>query len=551
MRRIILAAVLFFLPLSQALAAHETLTVGLNQFPSTLHPNIDSMLAKSWIEGATRRDLTVYDADWKLICQLCTELPSFENGRALVEEHEDGTRTLASTYTIRPEAVWGDGEPVTTEDVLFTWRAMKDEEAGASNLELFKNDIADITALDEKSFTVHFDKLTCDVAGLNDFHILPAHLEEAVFKEGAADYRRRTLYDRAPDTPGLWNGPYLVTEVSQGSHVILERNPHWWGRRPHFDRITVKIIENSAGLPANLLSGDIDYIAGELGVTLDQGLAFQRGHGADWNIVFKEGLQYEHIDFNLDNPVLADVRVRRALLMGVDRASLSRSLFEGRQPVADGSISPLDAVYNSDVAAYEFDPSAAGALLDEAGWRLRGGKRVNASGETLSLSLVTTAGNAVREQVQAYLIAQWRRLGVEVRADNQPPRVMFAETLDHRLFPAMAMYAWYASPENIPRSTLHSGEIPSEANGWSGQNYPGYDNPEMDRALEDMETVCEAAPRQALWNRVQELYVDELPAMPLYWRADAYIMPKWLTGIRPTGHMYPSTLWIEEWGVAE
>src|SRR3546814_6733185 len=102
--------------------------------------------------------------------------------------------------------------------------------------------------------------------------------------------------------PGLYFGPYRITGVQPGASVTREPNPTWWGAKPHFERITVRTIENTAALEANLLSGEIDYIAGEDGISLDQALSFEKRHGEDYEVIFKPGLFYEHIDLMLDNP---------------------------------------------------------------------------------------------------------------------------------------------------------------------------------------------------------------------------------------------------------
>ena len=86
---------------------------------------------------------------------------------------------------------------------------------------------------------------------------------------------------------------------------------------------------------------------------------------------------------------------------------------------------------------------------------------------------MTTAGNRTRELVEQVLQSQWRKIGVDIRIKNEPARVLFGETVPHRRFD-LAMYAWISAPENVPRSTLHSSEIPSEANGFAGQNTPGF-----------------------------------------------------------------------------
>ncbi len=72
-----------------------------------------------------QRPFTAYDAGWQLICMLCTELPTIENGLAVIEKQADGSDGIALTYTIQPNATWGDGTPVTTDDVLFTYEVGK------------------------------------------------------------------------------------------------------------------------------------------------------------------------------------------------------------------------------------------------------------------------------------------------------------------------------------------------------------------------------------------------------------------------------------------
>lgn len=525
----------------------KTLTIGISQFPSTMHPSFDSMLAKTYIAAMARRPITVYDHDWKVTCLLCTGLPELEDGTARYETTLDGADGLAVDYTLDSDAVWGDGTPITTKDVLFTWNVGRNPQTGIDNFELYRRILA-IDAYDDHSFTLHWDRRTCDYKGINDFELLPAHIEQAVFEEDPATYRNRTTYDRQPATDGLWFGPYKISDISPGSSITLVRNTAWWGKKPYFDRIIVRTIENTAALVANVLSGDIDMIAGEGGITMDQALSFERRNGDDFNIVYKESLIYEHLDLMLGNPILQDLRVRQALLKGIDRQAISDKLFAGRQPVAHGSVNPLDSVYLDDVPKYPFDTEAADNLLAQAGWKLGDdGVRRNSNNERLSLVLQTTAGNKTRELVAQVLQNQWKEIGVDVTIKNEPARVLFGETISKRKFTGMAMFAWFSSPRNVPRTTLHSEMIPTEENAWAGQNYTGYADPEMDQILEDLELVCEPDKNQALWDRLQIKYAEDLPVLPLYYRADAFILPNWLKGLRPTGHQYPSTNWVEEW----
>lgn len=523
----------------------DELVIGITQFPATLHPNIESMLAKTYVLDMATRPITAYDADWKLVCMLCETLPTIENGLAKPEKVSGGGQGVALTYTLRADAKWADGTPVSTEDVLFTVDAGRHPLSGVSNSELYRR-ILKVEVKDKRTFTLHMERLTFDYNAINDLHLLPAHVERPRFDK-PAEYRNRTAYDQDTTNPGLYNGPYRITGVVQGSHIVLEPNPHWGGRKPAFKRIVVKTIENTAALEANLLSGGVDMIAGELGLPLDQAIAFEKRTGKAWNVIFKPGLVYEHIDLNLGAPALADKRVRQALMWALDREALNKQLFDGRQPVANSQVNPLDGVHADDIPKYRYDPARAALLLDQAGWRMSGNVRRNAEGQPLAFELDTTAGNRSRELVAQVLQAQWRKVGVDVRLKTEPPRVFFGDTVTRRKFPHMAMFAWYSAPESVPRTNLHSSMIPSEKNNWAGQNYPGYANPRMDELIDAIEVELDRPKRVALWRELQALYADELPALPLYFRADAFILPKALKGLVPTGHQDPSTLWVENW----
>ena len=360
--------------------------------------------------------------------------------------------------------------------------------------------------LDDKRFTMHLNRRTPEYNAAGGLFLLPEHLERPVFESAPAEYRHRTKYDTEPTNPGLYFGPYRVVEVAHGSHVTLARNPTWYGKRPYFDRIVVRAIERTTTLEANLLSGALDMIAGELGMQLDQAQVFERRHGDRFAVLYEHGLLYEHIDLNLANPVLADRRVRQALLYALDREALDRQLFAGQQPVALTFVHPMDGPWTDAVAHYPLDPARAAALLEAAGWRLADdGIRRNAAGEPL------------------------RR----------------------RAFEDMALYGIAATPEPVPRQTLHSSAIPSAENDFSGLNFPGFANAEVDRLIEALESELDPEARLPIWHRLPQIYAAELPVLPLFFRTNPYVLPRWLTGVRPTGHVTVTTNWVEGWARTE
>ncbi|HZY55569.1 MAG TPA: peptide ABC transporter substrate-binding protein [Reyranella sp.] len=546
-----LRRLLFFvcLVLATPAFAMDELVVGMSTAPGTLNPLLNSMLAGAFINSMTERPITVFGPDWKLVCLLCTELPTVENGHArIVDLPPDDKGVVKKGMEVDVELkpmTWGDGTPVTARDFQFTIDVGKHPQSGVPSVEDYRR-ILKVEIKDDRHFTLTKDRVTFDYNVL-DFFPLPAHIEKPIFDANPAEYRTRTTYDADPTNPGLAYGPYRVVEVVPGSRIALERNPHWTGKPPQFRRILLKFFENSSSLEANLLSGNVDYVPGESGLSFSQALAFEQRHGDKYNVVFKPSLAYAHIDVNLDNPLLGDVRVRRAILMAIDRKTVSDKLFAGKQPVADGNVNPLDPMYSSAARTYAYDPEQAKKLLDEAGFKeVAKGDRRNARGQRLSLVLDYASGSRTSDQITQVIQSELRQVGIELRLKAAPARIYFA-ALNKRKFDSLAFYSWITSPGSVPRTTLHSTEIPTAENGWSGQNYPGYRNPDMDKALDAAERELDPDKRRGFFADILRLYADDLPVLPMYFRTDSFVIPKQLTGIEPTGHQGCTSLWIENW----
>ena len=165
---------------------------------------------------------------------------------------------------------------------------------------------------------------------------------------------------------------------------------------------------------------------------------------------------------------------------------------------------------------------------------------------------MTTAGNRTRELIQQVAQGQWRQLGIETVIRNEPARVFFGETTTKRRFTGLALFAWISSPENVPRTTLHSQEIPSEANGWSGQNFTGYRNPRDRRA--PRRDRGRARPGEA-GRPLARAAASSTPKSCRRCRCSSAPTPtsgrNGSQGVAPTGHMAPVTLWVEHWRVGE
>ena len=200
---------------------------------------------------------------------------------------------------------------------------------------------------------------------------------------------------------------------------------------------------------------------------------------------------------------------------------------------------------------YKFDPAKARALLAEAGWKPgTDGVCRNAEGKKLSFEFIVGAGVKLRELMQEVIQNQWKAVCVETVLKRDPPRLLFGEELKRRTFTGVAMYTWLFEVESSPRQILGSNHIPRAENNWSGTNYMGWRNAIVDAGIRTVETELDPAKRQIAWSAMQREYASELPVLPLFFRVEGHMIPKWLKGYVPTGHndyaVYSGENWRSE-----
>ena len=321
---------------------------------------------------------------------------------------------------------------------------------------------------------------------------------------------RAAAYNRTPDQPGLWNGPYILTEFKANESVTFAPNPYWDGEKPAFKQVTVKLIPSSAALEANLLSGDID-IANGLG--FDQDTDLEKHYAGRFDVQMLPGTNVtNYVYLNIQTPILADKLVRQAIAMGIDKQTIVDRLFGGRAAVANSIIATADPNYDKNLKPWPYDPAGARASLAAAGYKPGSdGIMVRADGTRLSLDLIAGAGAATAGLVQQVVQSELKQIGIEAVAKAEPFRVLDGTTLPRRLYKGMVIEWESRAPGSLPLSTIGSAGIPSEANAFSGWNVTGYSNPHVDNLLKDALAELDPVKRQAMWNDIQATVMNDLP----------------------------------------
>jgi peptide/nickel transport system substrate-binding protein len=535
--------------------SNAELKIGISQEFENLNPIIMSMSASTYMSSLVNRQFVIMDEKSEWIPQLVKDIPTLDNGKAKIVTI-GGKKKLVTVWEILDNAKWGDGKPITCDDLKFTIEVGRNNNVSVPSRDAYEEINVDSDPKTPKKCTLTFEKVRYDYYSIVPTPV-PKHIEEPVFmkfKDKKEGYDQNSNYVKNPTNPALYNGPYVISDIKLGSHVAFKVNPLFYGTAPKIEKILVKLIPNTGTLEANLRSGTIDVIS-SLGLDFDQALALDKKVKAEnlpYSVNFVPGVTYEHIDVDLQNPILKDIKVRKALVFAINREELVNALFEGKQTAAIHNIAPLDPLYTNDpkkIALYPTSKREAGRLLDEAGWKMGADGFRSKAGKRLTVRFMTTAGNKMRETVQTLLQSQWKAVGIEVIIKNEPARVFFGETMRKRAFNGLALYAWTSTPDSTPKSTLHSSQIPTAKNSYSGQNTPGWSNPKTDKLCEEFEMEFKLNKRKELMAEILKEYTEDVPVIPLYYRSETAVIPKGFQNFRQSGNLYHNTNFAEGWSV--
>jgi peptide/nickel transport system substrate-binding protein len=244
------------------------------------------------------------------------------------------------------------------------------------------------------------------------------------------------------------------------------------------------------------------------------------------------------------------VRVRQAIALAIDRQALINTTLKGVASPALGDESPLSWAYNPALKAPARDINAAKSLLTAAGWVQGPDGYFSKNNRRLSFNLVTTAGNKQREEVAKLIAGQLKEAGIELVLYPVDVPVFFGDVLKNRRFET-AMYAWVAGVDPDNASLWNSRNIPSRSNDFEGQNYPGWRNPEVDKLTDQGARTVDLEARRQIYFRIQELIMQEVPVIPLYFRSniDAVrdVVVNYKPNPTPSGNLWNA--W--EWGMTK
>jgi peptide/nickel transport system substrate-binding protein len=470
-------------------------------------------------------------------------LPSVENGDvaiSTVDVYLDATGAITTTatqvitqvqqisvtYRWSRDLVWSDGVPLTAGDSLFAFELARRVNLGQeaqSKLALLQS----YEKLDDYTTRAVLKPDFTDPAFLTMFWTpLPRHVLEA------QDPATLRAGDFALMPVGY--GPYTVERRDQGS-LRLARNPHYKGPPGSLDSVRFVFRNDPELLRSSVAGGSLDMAVIDQPTAEILRKAREDSQAGSLTVQAVQSPVWEHFDFNLDVPALQDIRIRRAIAQAIDREAMVRELFDEYGKVLDSWIVPGQwaAAPPEQLTRYPFNPDEARRLLDEAGVVDSNGDGLRElGGQPLTLNLVTTQGSPLRLAAARRIVQDLAAIGIGVSLQELPTAALYSAEgpLFRRTF-QLALFAWIAGTDPRGWERWSCAGVPREANGWTGNNFPGWCFFEADRAIRTATTSLNRDERLAAYLRQQQLFTQELPVLPLFQRVDLTLVGATVTGV--------------------
>lgn len=378
-------------------------------------------------------------------------LPSAEDATptgGVAESWESSQDKLTWTFTIREGMTWSDGEPVTAHDAAFTFnKIMSDPKAAEANGSYVVN-FEKVSAVDDRTLVIETEEPQASMTAL-DVPIVPEHVWSKV----------EDMHDPATDSVevvGVGSGPFLIAEYRPNELVRLKANEDYWRGAPAYDELHFIKFENADAAVNALRNGEVDFVNRLTQAQFDSlknepGVETNQASGRRYReLLMNPGAQNAEGDAIGDgHPALRDVQVRRAIAMAIDPAVLVDKVLGGYGELPGGLVPPIYEDYHyepGEDVRYSFDPEAANALLDEAGYE-RGpdGVRVDSEGRRLEFRLTGRASEDYAQRASDYLVSWLREIGIAVTknlvSDNEVDETTSSGHYD------LAFSGWGTNPD--------------------------------------------------------------------------------------------------------
>ena len=404
------------------------------------------------------------------------------------------------TFHLRKDVKWHDDVPFTGKDIVFTHNTIMNPRVEAGPIRNYSQDCESCKLVNDDPYTVQFTWKKPYFLAFNRSASSTA-LPEHIFKFTDPDE-----FNKSPKNQTLTgNGAYKFESWDRKQQVVFLRNENYYGAKPHFKKVIYKIVSDTTVALQMHLTGDLDMVD----LTKSQADVKQK----DPEFLKKSVVDvfvanvYRYIGWNARRPLFKSAKVRRALTMLVDRPRIISDVYHGYGLPMHGPTHPENPNYAPSVEALDppYNPAEAIKLLNEEGWRDTDGDNVlDKDGQKFQFTLLIRSAKPEYESAAALIKDSFARAGIVVDIANLEFKVLI-QKLERNEFDATIM-GWQLATDDDPYQLWHSSQTVEKAS-----NHCYFVNAEADRLIELYRQELDENKRRALYQRIQEIIVQEQP----------------------------------------
>lgn len=422
-------------------------------------------------------------------------LPDFSYEPQVLDGEAEVTEDpFTVTYKIKEEAAWNDGTPVSADDFVFTWKTNVNPD----------NDIVDRTGynlieraevVDPKTVTFTFEEPFAAYKDIFD-DIVPKH-------ELQGENFNRVWNEEIT----LSAGPFEFDRWEKGNQLRLVRNEDYWGEHlAYLDEVVFRFITDTNSEIQALRGDEVDAIYPQPQLQLSEVATFE-----GTQVQATAGTNWEHLDFQYENPLLRKDFVRQAIAHGIDREAIVDQFISQLQPDASVLNNLMfvsnQAEYEDHFGIWDYDPEESERLLQENGCERGSDDIYECDGEKLEFGYVSTAGNELRELQFEAIQQQLADIGIRLKSQFASADIVFGRVLSSQNWD-LFNFAWIGSPDPAGNVEIWSCK--------GGNNFNSYCNEEVTELLAQTNSELDPTARTALFNQADALAAEDLPVLPLY-----------------------------------
>jgi peptide/nickel transport system substrate-binding protein len=429
------------------------------------------------------------------------------------------------TYTITlADAKWTDGQPVTADDVKFTYDLMWDPAYKVVNSPRrgeLTTYVKNITVKDPKTIVFDLNQVYAPFLSqhLVSYGIMPKHVWGSL---APADINTTEFNSKPPVTSGPFRDPQWV----KGSQVTFTANKDYHRGAPNVDKWVYKVVPQATELLNQLKTGEID-----VGLNIDPSQYDAAKAVSNLDVKSFTSLSFTYYNYNLDpskTQLFQDKRVRQALIYALDRQAMVNSIYFGQGKVAYSTESPASWAFQEVQPRYTYDKSKAESLLDAAGFK-KGADGIRAKGDLkLQFEMLTNKDNNARMNLLAAMQNQWKEIGVDATPKGVDFNLELVPQLTNtRTYKVLLLgFQWNTDPDQ-------SQMFASRNTAPGGFNGMFYKNPDLDKVLNDAVSTLDKTKRKQLYKQMQEILIDDAPVCILLFANDIIGVNKRVQGFNP------------------